>query len=82
MDMSPAYVKEAIAKIVFDKFHVMVLAGRALEKVRGEPQRGGVDLKGAMWSLRGNTWNLSKDRQTQGQNFCRQYTKPGRAMSL
>ena len=35
-----------------------------------------------MWSLRGNTWNLSEDRQKQRQNLCRQYTKLGRAMSL
>ena len=87
MDMSPAYVKGATqcfphARIVFDKFHVMVLAGRALDKVRGELQREGADLKGAMWSLRGNTWNLSEDRQKQRQNLCRQYTKLGRAMSL
>jgi len=87
MDMSPAYVKGATqyfphASIVFDKFHVMVLAGKALEKVRGELQREGADLKGAMWSLRGNTWNLSEERQKQRQNLCRQYTKLGRAMSL
>ena len=87
MDMSPAYVKGATeyfprARIVFDKFHVMVLAGRALDKVRYELQREGANLKGAMWSLRGNTWNLSEDRQEQRKNLCRQYTKLGRAMSL
>src|SRR6266436_5253999 len=79
MDMSPAYVKGATeyfprARIVFDKFHVMVLAGRALDQVRCELQREGADLKGAMWSLRGNTWNLSEDRQKQRKNLCRQYT--------
>src|SRR6201996_8818385 len=70
------------ARIVFDKFHVMVLAGEALDQVRRELQREGADLKGAMWSLRGNTWNLSEDRQEQRKNLCRQYTKLGRAMSL
>ncbi len=60
----------------------MVLAGAALDKVRYELQREGADLKGAMWSLRGNTWNLSEDRQEQRKNLCRQYTKLGRAMSL
>ena len=55
-----AYVKGVTqyfphARIVFDKFHVMVLAGKALEKVRWELQREGAELKGAMWSLRGNT---------------------------
>jgi transposase len=39
MDMSPAYVKGATeyfpgAGIVFDKFHVVVLAGAALDQVR------------------------------------------------
>jgi transposase len=87
MDMSPAYVKGATehfpqARIVFDKFHVMVLAGQALDDVRRELQREGVDLKGAMWSLRGNTWNLSEERQEQRKNLSRQYTKLGRAMSL
>jgi len=28
-----------------------------------------------MWSLRGNTWNLSEKRQEQRKNLCRQYTK-------
>ena len=65
MDMSPAYMKGATqhfprARIVFDKFHVMVLAGEALDEVRRELHREGADLKGAMWSLRGNTWNLSR----------------------
>ncbi len=87
MDMSPAYVKGATgyfpnARIVFDKFHVMVLAGQALDETRRELQRQGVDLKGAMWSLRGNRWNLSEDRQEQRKNLCRKYTKLGRAMSL
>jgi transposase len=52
MDMSPAYVKGATeyfpgARIVFDKFHLMVLAGAALDQVRYELQREGADLKGA-----------------------------------
>ena len=60
MDMSPAYVKGATqyfphARIVFDKFHVMMLAGQALDETRRELQRQGADLKGAMWSLRGNS---------------------------
>src|SRR5262249_20318080 len=45
--------------------------------------RDGVsDFKGALWSLRGNAWNLSEERQKQRKNLCRQYTKLGRAMSL
>jgi transposase len=64
MDMSPAYVKGATqcfaqGRIVFDKFHLMVLTRQALDEVRRELQREGADLKSAMWSLRGNAWNLS-----------------------
>jgi transposase len=52
------------AKIVFDKFHLMVLAGQALDEVRRELGRdAGSDLKGALWSLRGNAWNLSGIQQ-------------------
>src|SRR5208282_6609211 len=45
------YIKGAtecfpLARIVFDKFHVMVLAGQALDETRRELQRQGVDLKG------------------------------------
>src|SRR6516162_1199698 len=88
MDMCPAYVKGATehfpqARIVFDKFHLMVLAGQALDEVRRELQREGTpELKGALWSLRGNAWNLTQERQEQRKSLCRQYTKLGRAMSL
>ena len=60
----------------------MVLAGKALEEVRLQLQREGAQLKGAMWSLRGNAWNLSPERQAQRKDLCRQYTQLGRAMSL
>ena len=35
-----------------------------------------------MWSLRGNAWSLSPERQAQRKDLCRQYTQLGRAMSL
>jgi transposase len=60
----------------------VVLAGKALEEVRLQLQREGAQLKGAMWSLRGNAWNLSPERQAHRQDLCRQYTQLGRAMSL
>ncbi len=54
MDMSPAYVKGAgqyfpRARIVFDKFHLMVFAGQALDEVRRDLLRQGAQLKGSMW---------------------------------
>jgi len=87
MDMSPAFLKGAAehfpqAQIVFDKFHVMQLAGQALDSVRRQLQQDGAQLKGALWSLRGNAWNLSLQRQKQRQALCSQYTKLGRAMTL
>jgi transposase len=87
MDMSPAYRKGAAdhfpqAQIVFDKFHVMLLAGQALETVRRQLQHEGAELKGSLWSLRGNAWNLSAERQKQRQDLCARYTKLGRAMTL
>ena len=87
MDMSPAYLKGAAehfpqAQIVFDKFHVMLLAGQALETVRRQLQHEGAELKGSLWSLRGNAWNLSAKGQQQRRALCLQYTKLGRAMTL
>jgi len=87
MDMSPAYLKERSsiflqAQIVFDKFHVMLLAGQALDTVRRQLQHDGAALKGSLWSLRGNVWNLSAERQKQRRDLCAQYTKLGRAMTL
>ena len=82
MDMSPAYIKGAAehfsqARIVFDKFHVMLLAGQALETVRRQLQHDGAELKGSLWSLRGNAWNLNPERQKQRRDLCAQYTKLG-----
>src|SRR5260370_16563468 len=87
MDMSPAYVKGATdhfpqARIVFDKFHLMVLAGQALDEVRRELAREGANLKGALWSLRGTVWNLTEERQEQRKNLCRQYTNLAPAITL
>jgi hypothetical protein len=56
LDMSPAYVKGATAPfpqatLVFDKFHLLMLAGQALEEVRRGLQGQGAALKGALWSF-------------------------------
>jgi hypothetical protein len=49
--------------------------------IENRPQREGAHLKGAMWSLRGNAWNLTPERQVHRQDLCRQYTQLGRAMT-
>jgi len=60
----------------------MLLAGQALDTVRRQLQHDGAALKGSLWSLRGNVWNLSAERQKQRRDLCAQYTKLGRAMTL
>jgi len=88
MDMSPAFqkgVREYLpnAKPVFDRFHVMMMAGEALDAVRKEVirQEGPLE-KGALWALRGNAGRLSVERQSLRERLCRQYGKLGRAMGL
>ena len=55
IDMSPAYISGMAkhlpgATVVFDKFHVVQLANRAMEAVRRLEQQGGVeDLKRTRW---------------------------------
>lgn len=87
MDMSAAYFKGVNehlphAEIVFDRFHIMVLAGVALDKIRRAVTRDGADLKGALWALRGNEWTRSPDQQALRRGLCAQYPRLGRAMML
>jgi transposase len=53
------------AQIVYDRYHVMVMAGEAVDEVRRQLQREGVQLKGSLWVLRGNEWNLSPEQRLQ-----------------
>jgi hypothetical protein len=87
MDMSPAYQSGASqffpqAQIVFDRFHLMQMAGQALDKVRKELTREGADLKGALWALRGNEWTRSQEQCQQRSALCNRYPKLGRAIGL
>ena len=50
----------------------MLLAGQALETVRRQLQHQGAELKGSLWSLRGNAWNLSTNvRSSDEISVCR-----------
>src|SRR5215472_946113 len=65
MDMLHCYakgVREQLpkAQIVYDRYHLMVMAGEAVDEVRRSLQRHGAQLKGALWTLRGNPWSNSK----------------------
>jgi transposase len=67
MDMSPAYQSGAQpffpkAEVAFDHFHLMQMAGEALDKVRKQLTREGADLKGSLWAIRGNEWTRSEEQ--------------------
>ena len=88
MDMSKAFQSgvEAYlpnAKKVFDRYHVMALAGEALDAVRKEValEVGGLE-KGALWALRGNASRLGEEKLEQRERLCREHKKLGRAMAL
>jgi transposase len=58
------------------------MVGQALDKVRKELVRGGADLKGSLWALRGNEWTRSQEQCQQRSALCNRYPKLGRAMGL
>jgi transposase len=87
MDMSPAYRLGARqylpkARLVFDHFHLMQMAGKALDEVRKELRREGAELAGGLWALRGNVWTRSPEQLALRQALCKEYPKLGRAMML
>ena len=64
IDMSRAYIKGVTdhlpnAEITFDKFHVVALASKALDKTRRLEQRGEPELKGLRWALLKKPENLT-----------------------
>ena len=87
IDMSAAYQKGVRAhlpkaRIVFDRFHVMQLAGKALDEVRRQLQRDGAEVQGALWALRGNENRLSQTQLELRQDLCARHKELGRAMAL
>jgi transposase len=87
MDMSPAFRKGARkafpkARVVFDRFHIMQMAGKALDEVRKTLRRDGGDLRGGLWALRGNEWTRSAEQLELRKALCREHPKLGRAMML
>lgn len=87
MDMSKAFRKGAKAtfpkaRVVFDRFHVMQMAGRALDLVRKLLQREGADLKGSMWAIRGNSWTRTEEQLETRRRLLAAYPKLARAMAL
>jgi len=87
MDMSPAYLAGARtafpkAEVVYDHFHIMQLAGKALDEVRKTLRKAGADLHGGLWALRGNAWTRTEEQQELRRHLCNSYPKLGRAMAL
>ena len=87
MDMSPAYIAGVQtqfpnARIVFDLFHIMKLAGEALDAVRKSLRKQGADLTGGLWALRGNEWTRSQEQLELRRKLARAYSILGRAIAL
>lgn len=87
MDMSGAYaagVKKYLpqARKAFDHFHLMALAGAALDEVRRSLHTKNPGLKGSRWSLLGNEWTRSEEQQKQRRELREKYPKIGRALGL
>lgn len=87
MDMSPAYIAGTAkyfskARVVFDAFHIMQMAGKALDDVRKELARKGEDMRGALWALRGNAWTRTEKHKQRRDQLIATYPKLGRAIML
>ena len=88
LDMSPAFKKGVTehlreAQMVLDRFHVMMLAGKAFDEVRKEVARenGGLG-RGGMWALRGNEERLSESMVEIRRQLLKEHSKLNRAMNL
>jgi transposase len=88
MDMSPSFIAAAgehfpEASISFDRFHVMKLAGKAVDGVRQQvaKESGGLP-RGALWALRGNVKNLKEEQVELREKICQEHGKIARALSI
>jgi transposase len=70
------------ARVVFDAFHIMKMAGQALDKVRKDLARQGADLRGGLWALRGNVWTRKGKQQQRRIQLMAAYPALGRAVFL
>lgn len=87
MDISKAFHKGAKssfpkARVVFYRFHVMQMAGRALDLARKLLLREGVDLQGSLWAIRGNPWTRTQEQLETRRRLLAAYPKLARAMAL
>jgi len=87
LDMSGAYksgVEEYLpnAEKSFDHFHIMKLAGDALDEVRRRLHAECSGLKDVRWTILGNEWNKSEEQLELRRVIASEYPKLGRAFGL
>ena len=87
MDMSKAFIAGVAthfptARVIFDHFHIMKLAGEALDAVRKALSSQGASLKGGLWAIRGNEWTRSEIQLQARRQFIDDYPVLGRALGL
>lgn len=71
------------ATICFDRYHVMLLAGKACDQVRKQvSSEEGKLPRGSMWALRGNKERLSEKQEALREQICKDYKVIGRALSI
>lgn len=63
-------------------FHIMKLAGEAVDDVRKTLRREGANLFGGLWATRGHQWTRSEAPQELRSALSRTYPKLGRALAL
>jgi transposase len=68
--------------VVFDHFHIIQMAGKALDEVRKDLLRNGADLKGALWAIRGKEWSRSDSQRGQRLLLSQAYPKLGKVLGL
>jgi transposase len=79
IDMSPAFIKGVeenlpLARVTFDKFHVVAHASAAVDKMRRIEQKSDPDLKGLRWALLKDRDKLHPEQRSDLDALVAQYT--------
>ena len=87
IDLSPAYISSsqelfANAEVVFDRFHLDQLLGKAVDEVRREEQKESAELKNSRYFWLRNEKNLSKEKLERVHYLEKTYPRIGKAYRL
>jgi len=79
IDMSPAFIKGVdehlpLARVTFDKFHVVAHASTAVDKMRRIEQKNDPDLKGMRWALLKDRSKLGSEQRDDLDALVTQFT--------